>query len=696
MKTQRGRKILAVMLVVLVLTACMSLFINAESSAEAPTRTGVCYLVNERDDISTAAASLHLYFSDLAHEASEAAGEPVKEIELIDVTDENKIEEYKKNVKNDPTSSMITISDDGEHPTIKFLTRDYDFDAYDISAAADSLSEGYAIEFINHDQSNEFNVDAARLNLEFEHEITNPSNMYATFWALVPPIIAIALALITKEVYSSLFIGMLAGALFYANFNFEGTVKALFVGATGSDGAATGGMIAKLSDSWNVGILIFLVVLGVMVTLMNRAGGSAAYGKWAATKIKSKRGAQLATFGLGALIFIDDYFNCLTVGSVMRPVTDKFKISRAKLAYIIDATAAPVCIIAPISSWAAAVTGVVEGEDGLSLFIRSIPFNFYALLTIIMIITICILKLDFGSMKKHEDNAENGDLYTTPDRPYENAEETVVSARGKIIDLVLPVILLIVCCIIGMVYTGGFFAGESFIDAFANCDASLGLVYGSVAALILTFILYIPRRVLSFREFMESFPKGFSAMVPAILILTFAWTLGGLTNLLGADVYVEGLLEAATTSGAAWVTQLLPAMVFAIALGLAFATGTSWGTFGILLPIIVPVLPADSTLLVISISACLAGAVCGDHISPISDTTIMASAGAQSNHINHVSTQIPYAMLVAGVSFVCYLLAGFVQNWFVVFPIAVVLLISLLVLIKKLQLGKEIKNSKQQ
>ncbi|MBR5453915.1 MAG: Na+/H+ antiporter NhaC family protein, partial [Clostridia bacterium] len=481
--------------------------------------------------------------------------------------------------------------------------------------------------------------------------------MYATFWALVPPIIAIALALITKEVYSSLFIGMLAGALFYANFNFEATIKTLFVGATGSDGAATGGMIAKLSDSWNVGILIFLVVLGVMVALMNRAGGSAAYGKWAASKIKSKRGAQLATFGLGALIFIDDYFNCLTVGSVMRPVTDKFKISRAKLAYIIDATAAPVCIIAPISSWAAAVTGVVEGEDGLSLFIRSVPFNFYALLTIVMIIVISVIKLDFGSMKKHEDNAENGDLYTTPDRPYENAEETYISARGKIIDLVLPVILLIACCITGMIYTGGFFSGESFIDAFANCDASLGLVYGSVAALILTFILYISRRVLSFKEFMESIPKGFTAMVPAILILTFAWTLGGLTNLLGADVYVAGLIELATESGAAWVTQLLPAIVFAIALGLAFATGTSWGTFGILLPIIVPVLPADSTLLVISISACLAGAVCGDHISPISDTTIMASAGAQSNHINHVSTQIPYALLVAGVSFVCYLLA---------------------------------------
>ena len=687
MKTQRGRKILAVMLVVLVLTACLSLFVNAEGTGTAEERTGVCYLVNERDDVGTAEASLSRLFAGLAEDGAD-------NIELVTVDDESKIEEYEKNIRKDATSSMITISGDDEYPVITFLTRDYDFGAYDISAAADAISEGYALEFINHNQTNEFNVEAARRNLEYSHDIVNPSNMYATFWALVPPIIAIALALITKEVYSSLFIGMLAGALFYANFNFEGTIKTLFLGATNADGGISGGMIAKLSDTWNVGILIFLVVLGVMVALMNRAGGSAAYGKWAASKIKSKRGAQLATFGLGALIFIDDYFNCLTVGSVMRPVTDKFKISRAKLAYIIDATAAPVCIIAPISSWAAAVTGVVEGEDGLSLFIRSIPFNFYALLTIIMIIVISIMKLDFGPMKKHEDNAEKGDLYTTPDRPYENAEETYISARGRILDLVLPVILLIICCIIGMVYTGGFFSGESFIDAFANCDASLGLVYGSIAALILTFILYIPRRVLSFREFMEAFPKGFSAMVPAILILTFAWTLGGITNLLGADVYVEGLLKAATESGAAWVTQLLPAMVFAIALGLAFSTGTSWGTFGILLPIIVPVLPAGSTLLVISISACLAGAVCGDHISPISDTTIMASAGAQSNHINHVSTQIPYAMLVAGVSFVCYLLAGFVQNWFVVFPIAVVLLISLLVLIKKTQLSRELKTSK--
>ena len=388
MTNTRGRKILAVMLVVLVLTACLSLFVNAEGEAA---ETGVCYYLDESNLIPDADATLSSYL------INEETG-----ISFKVVTDSGKLDEIKKNLRADSTSSLITVSADDEGTvSIQFLTRDYDFSSYDISAVADAISASYAEEKVTEAETAEEGVAIARTNLDYAHEIVNPSNMYATFWSLVPPIIAIALALITKEVYSSLFVGILAGALFYANFNFEATINTLFYGATNADGGISGGMVAKLSDTWNVGILIFLVVLGVMVSLMNRAGGSAAYGKWASTKIKSKRGAQLATFGLGALIFVDDYFNCLTVGSVMRPVTDKFKISRAKLAYIIDATAAPVCIIAPISSWAAAVTGVVEGYNGLDLFIRSIPFNFYALLTILMIIVISILKLDFGRSEEH-------------------------------------------------------------------------------------------------------------------------------------------------------------------------------------------------------------------------------------------------------------------------------------------------------
>lgn len=497
------------------------------------------------------------------------------------------------------------------------------------------------------------------------------SNMFATFWALVPPIVAIGLALLTKEVYTSLFIGIAVGALFYANFNVELAVTTVF----------TEGFIAKLSDGWNVGILIFLVILGIMVQLINRAGGSAAYGTWANKKIKTRMGAQLATFGLGVLIFVDDYFNCLTVGSVMQPITDRHKISRAKLAYIIDATAAPICMIAPISSWAAAVTGVVEGYNGLELFIRAIPYNFYSLLTITMIIAISFMKFDYGPMKVHEDNAAKGDIYTTEDRPYANVEAEKVSAKGKVYDLLIPIFVLIVTCIGGMVYTGDFFGGNgvSFIDAFANCDASLGLAIGSFISLLFAFVYFLARRVLTFKEFAESIPKGFSAMVPAILILTFAWTLSGMTGLLGADVYVAELV----TGSAAGLQMLLPAIIFVIATLLSFATGTSWGTFGILLPIVVAVLDPSNPLLVITVSACLAGAVCGDHCSPISDTTIMASAGAQCNHVNHVSTQLPYALLVAGVSFVFYIVAGIVKSAWIVLPLAIAGMIATLFFIRK-------------
>ena len=495
------------------------------------------------------------------------------------------------------------------------------------------------------------------------------SNMYGTFWSLVPPIVAIVLALITKEVFSSLFIGIVVGCLFYANFNIELAVNTML----------SSGFIASLADGWNVGILIFLVVLGAVVVLMNRAGGSAAYGRWASEHITSKSGALGATFGLGCIIFVDDYFNCLTVGSVMKPVTDKFKISRAKLAYIIDSTAAPICMIAPISSWAAAVSGVVEGTDGIQLFISAIPYNFYSLLTIAMIIFLCITKLDFGPMKRHEQNAENGDLFSGSEPPY--IEESKHSDKGRVFDLVIPILLLISLCILGMVYTGGLFSGESFINAFANCDASVGLSLGSLLALIIIMIYFMCRGVLSFKDCMSSLPEGFKAMVPAILILTFAWTLKATTGLLGAPEYVSELVH-----GSAKALQLLlPAIIFLVAIGLSFSTGTSWGTFGILIPIVTEVFPVGSPLLIMSISACLAGAVCGDHCSPISDTTIMASAGAQCNHVSHVSTQLPYALVVAAVSFVSYIIAGFVQNAWISLGVALVLMIGVLLIIRAVQ-----------
>ncbi len=502
-----------------------------------------------------------------------------------------------------------------------------------------------------------------------EEEAEYVSTFHATFWALVPAVVAIGLALITKEVYSSLFVGILMGGLLYSGFQFERTITHIFVD----------GIIGVLSDSYNVGILVFLVILGAMVSLMNKAGGSAAFGQFAASKIKNRVGAQLATILLGVLIFIDDYFNCLTVGSVMRPVTDKFKVSRAKLAYLIDATAAPVCIIAPISSWAAAVTGFVEGEDGFSIFIRAIPYNFYAILTIVMMVGMVLLKTEYGKMKTHEQNAQKGDLYTTKGRPYENVKEEKISTKGGVMDLLIPIIALIICCVIGMIYTGGFFEGADFVTAFSNSDASLGLTLGSFFGLVITIVLYQARRVLSFKECMDCIPEGFRAMVPAILILTFAWTLKAMTDSLGADVYVAGLVE----SSAGAFLNFLPAIIFIVGCLLAFATGTSWGTFGILIPIVVAVFQnSNPELMIISISACMAGAVCGDHCSPISDTTIMASAGAQCEHVNHVTTQLPYAVVAAAISFVTYIVAGFVQKAWIALPVGILLMVIALFVLR--------------
>lgn len=496
-----------------------------------------------------------------------------------------------------------------------------------------------------------------------------------TAWALTPPVIAIALALITKEVYSSLFLGVLTGAFLNAGFDLVGTLNQVF----------QEGMLKVLSDKWNVGILIFLIILGMMVQLMNRAGGSAAFGQWASTHIKSRAGAQLATMVLGCLIFIDDYFNCLTVGSVMRPVTDKYNISRAKLAYLIDSTAAPVCIIAPISSWAAAVSGFVKGENGISIFIQSIPYNFYALLTLIMMLLIIFLGIDYGPMKVHEDNALKGDLFTTGIT--EEAAETMKKGEkiGSVIDLVLPIVMLIICCVIGMIYTGGFFEDKGFVDAFANSDASVGLVLGSAVALLITVAFYLLRQSLPFADCMDCLPEGFKQMVPAMLILSFAWALKAMTDSLGAAKYVAALVE----SSAGNLMNFLPAIIFLIAVFLAFASGTSWGTFGILIPIVVSCFQGvDHQLMIISISACMAGAVCGDHCSPISDTTIMSSAGAQCIHLNHVTTQIPYAMTVAVVSFFTFLVAGFAKNALVSLIFGVVILCMGLMAMRRRNLGK--------
>ncbi len=496
------------------------------------------------------------------------------------------------------------------------------------------------------------------------------TTFYATFWALVPPLVAIVLALITKEVYSSLFIGIVLGGLLSANMH---PVMAL-------DNILNEGIISAVSGT--AGIFIFLVILGAIVALVNKAGGSAAFGRWAQTHIKSRVGAMFATFILGILIFIDDYFNCLTVGSVMRPVTDRHKISRAKLAFIIDATAAPVCMIAPVSSWAAAVSEFTKGTgySGIELFVRAIPYNFYSLLMLAFIVMITLMKFDFGPMKLHEFNAiNNGDLFTSGKDDAEQGDEVEANPKGRVIDLILPVIVLVVLSVIGLIYVGGFFGGETFIDAFGNTDATVGLPWGAILALIFTIFYLVIRRVVTFKEAMECIPKGFIAMVPAILILTFATALKNMTGLLGAAEFVEGVMN----SAAAGLANFLPAIIFLVACVLAFSTGTSWGTFGILIPIVTAIFDPTSELLVIGVSACLAGAVCGDHCSPISDTTIMSSAGSRSNHINHVSTQLPYAITVALVSFVTYVLAAFVQSAVVLLPVGIVLLFATLAIIKK-------------
>lgn len=506
--------------------------------------------------------------------------------------------------------------------------------------------------------------------LAADAEETYQPALYATIWALLPPLVAIILALITKEVYSSLFVGIVVGALLYSGFKFEGTVTQIF----------EGGIIKVLSDSYNVGILIFLVILGSVVCMMNKAGGSAAFGRWASQKIHTRVGAELAAIILGILIFIDDYFNCLTVGSVMRPVTDRHHVSRAKFAYLIDATAAPVCIIAPISSWAAAVSGFVEGQDGLAIFVRTIPYNFYAILTIVMMVGMVLMKTEFGAMKTHEINALNGDLYTTSARPYENAtDDEAPNPRGKVIDLVVPIVVLVICCVISMIYTGGFFSGTDFVTAFSQSDASTGLAMGSAFGLVFAIIFYMVRRVINFRDCMACIPDGFKAMVPAIMILTFAWTLKAMTDSLGAAVFVEESMR----SVAGGIEVILPAIIFLVGCGLAFATGTSWGTFGILIPIVVAVFEKSSPeMMIISMSACMAGAVCGDHCSPISDTTIMASAGAQCDHVTHVSTQLPYAIVAAAVSFVTYIVAGFVKTAWIALPVGIVLMLVVLFAIK--------------
>ena len=506
--------------------------------------------------------------------------------------------------------------------------------------------------------------------LAADAEETYQPALYATIWALLPPLVAIVLALITKEVYSSLFVGIVVGALLYSGFKFEGTVTQIF----------EGGIIKVLSDSYNVGILIFLVILGSVVCMMNKAGGSAAFGRWASKKIHTRVGAELAAIILGVLIFIDDYFNCLTVGSVMRPVTDRHHVSRAKFAYLIDATAAPVCIIAPISSWAAAVSGFVEGQDGLAIFVKTIPYNFYAILTIVMMVGMVLMKTEFGAMRTHEINALNGDLYTTSARPYENAtDDETPNPRGKVIDLVIPIVVLVICCVISMIYTGGFFSGTDFVTAFSQSDASVGLAMGSAFGLVFAIIFYMIRRVINFRDCMGCIPEGFKAMVPAIMILTFAWTLKAMTDSLGAAVFVEEAMR----SVAGGIEVILPAIIFLVGCGLAFATGTSWGTFGILIPIVVAVFEKSSPeMMIISMSACMAGAVCGDHCSPISDTTIMASAGAQCDHVTHVSTQLPYALLAAAVSFVTYIVAGFVKTAWIALPVGIVLMLIVLFVIK--------------
>lgn len=507
--------------------------------------------------------------------------------------------------------------------------------------------------------------------------LTHESGAESTGWALLAPVIAISLALITKEVYSSLFVGVVIGALLYARSDPATTLNTI-IGK---------GLTSAVADS--AGIFIFLVILGIIVCLVNRSGGSHAFGRWAKKHIKTRVGAAVATFCLGVLIFIDDYFNCLTVGSVMRPVTDGHNVSRVKLAYLIDATAAPICMIAPVSSWAAAVSGCVESEtySGLELFVRAIPYNFYSLLTIVFILTLAFMGFDYGKMADFEVRARNGNLGALENEDGSSGEGEAHNEHGSLLDLIIPIAILIVTCVFGLVYVGGILGPNEFCEsgnagdflaAFGATDAYVGLPWGGLVALVLITVYLIARRLVTFREAMECVPKGFIAMVPAILILTFATALKNMTNLLNAAGFVKQLMEGA----AGGLSLFLPAIIFLVACGLAFATGTSWGTFGILIPIVTNIFPADSDLLFIGISACLAGAVCGDHCSPISDTTIMASAGAGCNHVDHVATQLPYAVTVAGISFICYLLAPLIDNWFITFPIAVALTVGTLFIIR--------------
>ena len=506
-------------------------------------------------------------------------------------------------------------------------------------------------------------------------------NTYATFWALVPPVVAIGLALITKEVFSSLFIGIVVGGMFACG----GSVTAAI------DNVVSTGLISAVEGS--AGIFVFLVILGIAVSLLNRAGGSAAFGRWAKTHIRTRVGAQLATFVLGVLIFIDDYFNCLTVGSVMLPVTDGHRVSRAKLAYLIDATAAPICMIAPISSWAAAVSKFTEGTglDGLGLFIKAIPYNFYSLLTFVFIIGLVVMNADYGPMAVHERNAqEKGDLFSTDERV--SGQELAANPKGRVIDLVLPIVVLVAVSVVGLIYVGGFFGVDAwggtecagdFVAAFGNTDAFIGLPWGGILALVFMIAYLICRRLLTFKEAMDCVPQGFISMVPAITILTLATSLKNISNdLLGSASYVEALMRSEFAQSLA---NFLPAVIFVVACLLAFATGTSWGTFGILIPIVSNMFGAEDPLLYIGMSACLAGAVCGDHCSPISDTTIMSSAGAQCVHVIHVSTQLPYAVTVAAVSFVCFLLAGFVQNVVLCLAVGAALILGFLFLMKRRQ-----------
>ncbi len=565
------------------------------------------------------------------------------------------------------------LNDDGSTETAE----------YDLASSDGALSfVGDYADNVQRDKAFDEHIDAALATIRKE-----VSPFYALWWSVFPPLLAIVLALFTKEVYSSLFVGILAGGLLYSNFNFEGTIVHVF-----SDG-----FITSVADPYNVGILVFLVLLGALVSMMNKTGASAAFGRWASTHIKSRVGAQVCTVVLGMLIFVDDYFNCLTVGSVMKPVTDAKKVSRAKLAYLIDATAAPICIIAPVSSWAAAVAGFAKGagaESGFALFIAAIPYNFYAILTIVTLFFIAATGFDFGPMRLREQAALLADPETDSNAETTSPRGTVRhNPNGRVADLLIPVVVLIAACVIGLIYSGGYFDSSSecyrhIVDyktvledgtleqhpgAFSNADASVGLVYGAAFTIVFSVICFLFRRVVSFTDWMASLPEGFNAMVPAILILCCAWTLKTMTDSLGAKVFISQLINGPAAS----LQAFLPAIIFVIALVLAFSTGTSWGTFGILIPIVLAALPGNDSM-IIAVSACMAGAVCGDHCSPISDTTIMASAGAQCNHVEHVSTQLPYALLVAFVSFVSYAIAAFIHSWVIMLPIAIVLMIATL------------------